>query len=104
LDRRGKKVGFAPVADCVLHPIQFTCEEMVGSFDPDQFFGQGCPLDGRFYLLMKSSLVSVQRKTGVPMPADYGQLLSTVELDDLVGYFVREASGLDSPSSPSGKY
>jgi len=59
--------------------------------------------DGRFYLLMKSSLVSVQRKTGVPMPADYGQLLSTVELDDLVGYFVREASGRDSPSSPSGK-
>ena len=33
--------------------------------------------DGRFYLLMKSSLVSVQRKTGDPMPVDYGQRLSS---------------------------
>ena len=39
--------------------------------------------DGRFYLLMKSSLVSVQRKTGDPMPVDYGQRLSGSELDDL---------------------
>jgi cytochrome c oxidase cbb3-type subunit III len=46
--------------------------------------------DGRFYLLMKSSLVSVQRKTGNPMPVDYGQRLSTNEVDDLVSYISRE--------------
>jgi putative heme-binding domain-containing protein len=47
--------------------------------------------DGRFYLLMKSSLVSVQRKTGDSMPADYGKRLSAAELDDLVGYILHEA-------------
>jgi len=47
--------------------------------------------DGRFYLLMKSSLVSVRRKIGDPMPVDYRQRLSSTELDDLVGY-IEEAS------------
>jgi cytochrome c oxidase cbb3-type subunit III len=52
--------------------------------------------DGRFYLLMKSSLVSVQRKTGESMPVDYAHRLSSSELDDLVGYILREAhSGKD---------
>jgi cytochrome c oxidase cbb3-type subunit III len=52
--------------------------------------------DGRFYLLMKSSLVSAQRKTGYPMPVDYAHRLSSSELDDLVGYILREAySGKD---------
>ncbi|MGP0020294.1 MAG: c-type cytochrome [Candidatus Sulfotelmatobacter sp.] len=59
--------------------------------------------DGRFYLLMKSSLMSVQRKTGEPMPLDYGQRLSTSDLDDLVAYILREARAPDVPSSPSGK-
>lgn len=57
--------------------------------------------DGRFYLLMKSSLVSVQRKTGDAMPADYGKRLSTSELDDLVAYILREARAPDVPSSSS---
>ena len=47
--------------------------------------------DGRFYLLMKSSLVSVQRKAEDPMPVDYGRRLSGTELDDLVGYILHEA-------------
>jgi cytochrome c oxidase cbb3-type subunit III len=52
--------------------------------------------DGRFYLVMKSSLVSVQRKTGDVMPLDYGHRLSSGELDDLVGYILHEArSGMD---------
>jgi cytochrome c oxidase cbb3-type subunit III len=52
--------------------------------------------DGRFYLLMKSSLVSVQRKAGNSMPVDYGRHLSGTELDDLVSYILREAhSGKD---------
>ena len=59
--------------------------------------------DGRFYLLMKSSLASVQRKIGEPMPVDYGQRLNTTELDDLVGYIMREARAPDVPTSPSGK-
>jgi len=33
---------------------------------------------------MKSSLVSVQRKIGGSMPADYGHRLSSAELEDLV--------------------
>ena len=42
--------------------------------------------DGRFYLLMKSGLVSVRRKIGDSMPSDYGGRLSSSELDDLVAY------------------
>jgi cytochrome c oxidase cbb3-type subunit III len=59
--------------------------------------------DGRFYLLMKSSLVSVQRKTGEPMPVDYGERLNATELNDLLGYILREAHASDLPSSPSEK-
>jgi len=59
--------------------------------------------DGRFYLLMKSSLASVQRQTEAPMPVDYGQQLNATELDDLVGYILREARAPDLPSLPSGK-
>jgi cytochrome c oxidase cbb3-type subunit III len=56
--------------------------------------------DGRLYLLMKSGLVSVQRKIGDPMPLDYGRRLSSSELDDLVGYILREARPRDPCSSP----
>jgi cytochrome c oxidase cbb3-type subunit III len=59
--------------------------------------------DGRFYLLMKSSLVSVQRKIGDPMPVNYGQRLSSIELDDLVSYILREARRPDSSSSPAAE-
>jgi cytochrome c oxidase cbb3-type subunit III len=57
--------------------------------------------DGRFYLLMKSSLASVQRKIGDPMPRDYGERFSTTELDDLVAYILREARPQATSSSPS---
>jgi cytochrome c oxidase cbb3-type subunit 3 len=56
---------------------------------------------GRFYLLMKSSLVSVQRHSGDQMPVDYGQRLSTAELDDLVAYILREARAPGVPASSS---
>ncbi len=59
--------------------------------------------DGCFYLLMKSSLMSVQRKFGAPMPADYGQRLNPTELNDLLSYILREAHASGVPSSPSGK-
>jgi cytochrome c oxidase cbb3-type subunit III len=55
--------------------------------------------NGRFYLLMKSSLVSVQRKSEDSMPVDYGRQLSGTELDDLVSYILHEAhSGKDEES------
>ena len=56
--------------------------------------------DGRFYLLMKSSLVSVQRRSGEPMPVDYGERLSSSELDDLVSYILREARPPNVPHRP----
>ena len=56
--------------------------------------------DGRFYLLMKSSMVSVQRKIAEPMPVDYGQRLSSTEIDDLVGYILSEARHSDPSLSP----
>jgi cytochrome c oxidase cbb3-type subunit 3 len=59
--------------------------------------------DGRFYLLMKSSLTSVRRNTAEPMPADYVQRLNATEIDDLVAYIRREARAPDVPSSPWGK-
>jgi len=59
--------------------------------------------DGRFYLLMKSSLVSVQRKMGDPMPVDYRRRLSGAELDDLVAYILREARRPDPSSSPAAE-
>jgi cytochrome c oxidase cbb3-type subunit 3 len=59
--------------------------------------------DGRFYLLMKSSLLSLQRKAVDLMPVDYGQRLSATELDDLVAYIMHEAGAPNPPSSPSEK-
>lgn len=59
--------------------------------------------DGRFYLLMKSSLVSIKRRAGEPMPVDYGQRLTANELDDLVGYILHEVRALGVPSSTNGK-
>ncbi len=46
--------------------------------------------DGRFYLLMKSNLLSVQRKAEDPMPVDYGHRLTSAELGDLVAYILHE--------------
>ena len=57
--------------------------------------------DGRFYLLMKSNLVSVERKFGQPMPGDYGQRLNGTELNDLVGYILREAHASEAPAVPA---
>ena len=59
--------------------------------------------DGRFYLLMKSNLASVQRKSAKPMPTDYSQRLNTTELNDLVGYIMREARAPDARSVPTEK-
>ena len=59
--------------------------------------------EGRLYLLMKSSLASVQRKPGDPMPADYGQRLNATEIDDLVSYILGDGRAPASPSSGEDK-
>jgi cytochrome c oxidase cbb3-type subunit III len=55
--------------------------------------------DGRFYLLMKSNVISVQRQIGDAMPIDYGRRLSSTELNDVVSYILRETRS-PVPSSP----
>jgi cytochrome c oxidase cbb3-type subunit 3 len=57
--------------------------------------------NGQFYLLMKSSLVSVQRKAGSSMPLDYGNRLSRAELDDLVAFILRQSRPAGSTSAPA---
>ena len=59
--------------------------------------------DGRFYLLMKSSLVSIQRRAGTAMHVDYEKQLSTTELNDLVSFLAHEGGSPDKPSPPSEK-
>jgi cytochrome c oxidase cbb3-type subunit III len=59
--------------------------------------------EGQFYLLMKSSLVSVQRKIGESMPVDYGQRLNSAELSDLVSYILRKAHNSDPSLPPSAE-
>lgn len=44
--------------------------------------------DGRFYLLMKSSLTSIDRRPGTAVHIDYGHKLSSTEIDDLVSYIL----------------
>ncbi|HET9406385.1 MAG TPA: c-type cytochrome [Candidatus Sulfotelmatobacter sp.] len=55
--------------------------------------------DGRFYLLMKSSLDSVKRQAGTSAHVNYNQLLSATELDDLVAYILHAAGPGEVASS-----
>lgn len=50
--------------------------------------------DGQFHLFTKYDLLSVERSPVPSMPGDYRNKLSTVEIEDLVSYIVRQ-----SPSS-----
>jgi cytochrome c oxidase cbb3-type subunit III len=59
--------------------------------------------DGRFYLLMKSSLVSIQRRTGTATHVDYEKQLSKTEFNNLVSYLAREAGSPDKPLPPPEK-
>ncbi|MGA8271788.1 MAG: c-type cytochrome [Candidatus Sulfotelmatobacter sp.] len=58
--------------------------------------------DGRFYLLMKSSLVSIQRRTAIATHVDYEKQLSRTEFNELVSYLANEVNSPDQ-SSPPGK-
>lgn len=59
--------------------------------------------NGRLYLLMKSTVMSVQRKNGEAMPIDYGQRLTGAELDDLLVYILQQAGVSNVPSLSPGK-
>jgi cytochrome c oxidase cbb3-type subunit III len=48
--------------------------------------------DGRFYLLMKATLRSVERSAAPSMPANYRQELSAAEVEDIVSYIVRQTA------------
>lgn len=56
--------------------------------------------DGRFYLLMKSSLVSIQRRTAIATHVDYEKQLSRTEFKDLVSYLAHEVDSPDRSSPP----
>lgn len=58
----------------------------------DNFSLQVQTPDGAFHLLMKSDLKHVDYQQHSLMPADYGQRLTTRELDDLVSFLMRAAA------------
>jgi putative heme-binding domain-containing protein len=58
--------------------------------------------DGRFYLLMKSTVTSIDRQMGTAVHIDYERQLSQAELDDLVSY-VLHGAGTSEHRSPGEK-
>jgi cytochrome c oxidase cbb3-type subunit III len=54
----------------------------------DNFSVQLLTADGNFYFLRKSELQSLEYKEGTVMPPDYGQRLSSSELNDLAAYLM----------------
>jgi cytochrome c oxidase cbb3-type subunit III len=57
----------------------------------DNFSIQFQSKDGAFHLFEKSQLRSVERLNASFMPTDYGQRLSSSELDDLVNFIMKSA-------------
>lgn len=57
----------------------------------DNFSIQFQSKDGAFHLFEKSQLRSVERLNASSMPTDYGQRLSSSELDDLVNFIMKSA-------------
>lgn len=62
----------------------------------DNFSVQLQSADGAFYFLMKSDLEKLEYQALPPMPTDYGQRLSSKDLDDLVGYLQSMKSELQA--------
>lgn len=58
--------------------------------------------DGRFHLLNKANIASLQRHGNTGMPTDYGRTLSPDELNDLVNYLLRVAGSENARKSPPG--
>lgn len=68
----------------------------------DNFSIQFQSLDGTFHMLERSGLASVTYDPLSPMPADYGQRLTSAELNNLVSFLVRTAA-VDQASSRQRK-
>ena len=64
----------------------------------DNFSLQLLGTDGHFHLLMKSEVEHLTCKPEPAMPADYGQRLSSSELDDLVSYLAQSARASEAPT------
>jgi cytochrome c oxidase cbb3-type subunit III len=67
----------------------------------DNFSLQLQTADGVFHLLSKSDIRSKTYLGRSPMPSDYGSILPTVELNDLVSYLLRTSGSgdVDKPNS-----
>jgi cytochrome c oxidase cbb3-type subunit III len=59
----------------------------------DNFSIQLQTLDGRFHFFEKSAIASLEHQPRSLMPSGYASTLSARELDDLVSYLVKAASG-----------
>ncbi len=69
----------------------------------DNFSLQVLGTDGAFHMLMKSEVEHLTRRPGPVMPEDYGQRLSSGDLDDLVSYLAQSARiGSADPDGASG--
>jgi cytochrome c oxidase cbb3-type subunit 3 len=66
----------------------------------DNFSLQLQSLDGTFHLFSKADLPQLEYLPKSLMPADYGSVLSSVEIDDLVSYLVRSARAAKLTRAP----
>jgi cytochrome c oxidase cbb3-type subunit 3 len=65
----------------------------------DNFSLQLQTKDGSFHFFQKSDLQNVERSDRSPMPANYRESLSSVELDDLVNYLMNAAAARHEQTS-----
>jgi cytochrome c oxidase cbb3-type subunit 3 len=66
----------------------------------DNFSLQLQSLDGAFHLLAKADLEHLEYQPKSLMPSDYGSVLSSSELDDLVSYLIRAAQATKLTQAP----
>jgi len=65
----------------------------------DNFSLQLQTLDGTFHFMAKSDLEGLEYSSQTLMPSNYGSILSTNELNDLVSYLMSVANASTSPSA-----
>jgi cytochrome c oxidase cbb3-type subunit 3 len=94
----------AQILGAILHPGAGPVRETVTAItrngqqwtgvarNEDNFSIQLLDANGVFHLIMKSDLRSLKREPRSLMPGDCGTRLSSIELDDLVGYLARSAA------------
>ena len=75
-------------------------ERITGAIrNEDNFSLQLQTTDGIFHFVMKADLESLEYQPQASMPTDYGERLSSQELDDLVSYLHSVKAVEDSPST-----